>query len=130
MPLTYFYAELFGVILIVMSLAMVMNKHAMLTTFNELAESRPIIFIAGLMSMFVGLIAVLTHNVWNGGALAFFVTLIGWAFLLKGIFCFFFPHGSYKKLMHAIKFEHVYYPYSFLALILGVFLSYYGFFGY
>lgn len=130
MPLTYFYAELLGIIILILALAMVMNKRGMLTMMYEVADSRPVIFIAGFMSMFVGLIVVLTHNVWSGGALAFFVTLIGWGFLLKGASCFFFPHGSYKKLMHTIKFEQIYYPYAFLALLIGIFLTYYGFFGY
>ena len=82
------------------------------------------------MAMFLGLVVVLTHNVWTGGLLAIVVTLMGWMLLLKAVVSLFFTHGSYKKLLHLIKFEQVYYPCALIVLIIGIFLTYYGFFGY
>ena len=130
MPLTYCYAQLFGLIILVFGLAMVVNKRTSLTALQELLGSRMMILLIGLMSLFMGLVVVLTHNVWTGDALTILVTLLGWALLLRAGLTLFLPHGSFKSLIDSFKFEKIYYPVALIALILGIYLTYYGFTGY
>ena len=130
MSLTYFYAELFGIVILITALAMVVNRHTTVMVVHELMDNRALLYVAGLMSLFLGVIVILTHNVWTGGALATLVTLIGWALLLRAALILFLPHGSLRNLVDSFKFEHIYYLLAFLALLLGIFLTYYGFAGY
>jgi hypothetical protein len=38
-----------------------------------------------IISLVVGVAMIVGHNVWSGGVLAVFVTLVGWLILLKGV---------------------------------------------
>ena len=130
MPLTYFYAQLFGSVILIIALAMLLNRRATLTMAHELIDNRPLLFIIGIMSLFLGVVVILTHNIWTGGGLAMLVTLIGWLLLLRGVLILFLPHGSLRSLFNSFKFEQIYYLVTSLALILGICLTYYGFTGY
>ncbi|HQT82796.1 MAG TPA: hypothetical protein PLW99_01460 [Candidatus Paceibacterota bacterium] len=127
MPLTYFYAQLFGLAILIIGLAMLVNRRAMLTLMRELLDNRALLYLAGVMSLFLGIIVILTHNVWSGGALVVLVTLLGWALLLRACLILFLPHGALKNLFASFKFEQSYYLVTLLALLLGIFLTYYGF---
>ncbi|HVB19927.1 MAG TPA: hypothetical protein VNF51_01400 [Candidatus Paceibacterota bacterium] len=130
MPLTYFYAEIFGLVILIAALAMAVNRRATIAMVHELMENRALLYLAGLMSLFLGVIIVLTHNVWTGGALAVLVTLIGWALILRAALVLFLPHGALRNLFNSFKFEQLYYLFTLVALLLGIFLTYYGFTGY
>ena len=130
MPLTYFYAELFGLVILITALAMLVNRRATITMVHELLENRALLYLAGIASLFLGVIVVLTHNVWNGGALAVLVTLVGWGLLLRAALILFLPHGSLRSLFNSFRFEQIYYLVTLVALLIGVYLTYYGFTGY
>jgi hypothetical protein len=67
LPLTLFLAKLIGLMFLVFSLLMAMNKRAMLATINELLRSRGLMLIGGSFNLAAGLAIVLGHNVWSGG---------------------------------------------------------------
>jgi len=109
------------------ALALLANRRAMMAVIREVLDNRAVLFVLGLISMFVGLLIVLTHNVWSGSALDVLVTLIGWLFILRGALIFFLPHGMIRKLFNAIKFAQTYYVIAIIALIVGIYLAWNGF---
>jgi uncharacterized membrane protein len=130
MPLTYFYAEIFGIVIFAAALAMLINRRDTIIMMHELMDSRPVLYAFGFMILFIGVITVLTHNIWSGDALTILVTLVGWAMILKAFVLLFLPHGSLRKLFNSFQFEKLYYLIAVIALILGIFLTYFGFTGY
>jgi hypothetical protein len=127
MALTYFYAELLGIMMTVIALAMLANRGAMMVTIREMLDSRAVLFVIGIVGLFIGLLLVLTHNIWNGGAVATFVTLTGWALVVRSIIIFFLPHGTIRKIFKMVTFEQTYYTVFVLVLILGIYLAWSGF---
>jgi hypothetical protein len=102
-PLTLFIAKLIGLMLLVFSLLMAMNKRAMLASIDELVRNRSLMLIGGSFNLAAGLAIVLGHNVWSGGALTVVVTLIGWLVALRGVVWLFYE---------ALHFERKYYGYG------------------
>jgi hypothetical protein len=76
-PLALFIAKLVGLMFLVFSLLMAMNKRAMLAAIDELVRSRGLMLIAGSFNLAAGLAIILGHNGWSGGVLTIVVTLIG-----------------------------------------------------
>jgi hypothetical protein len=129
LPLTLFLAKLIGLMFLVFSLLMAMNKRAMLTTINELLRSRGLMLIGGSFNLAAGLAIVLGHNVWSGGMLAVVVTLIGWLVTLRGFVWLFTPQEKLVQYYEALHFEQKYYVATAITGVLGLYLSIAGFVG-
>jgi hypothetical protein len=68
---------------------------------------------------------VLGHNVWSGGALPVVVTLVGWATLVKGLLLLFLPPGAAPgALLGSLRYEQLFYMYTGISLLLGIYLTY------
>lgn len=129
LPLTLFLAKLIGMLFLVFSLLMAMNKRAMLAAINELVRSRGLMLIAGSFNIAAGLAIALGHNVWSGGALSVVVTLIGWLVALRGVVWLFTPQEKLVQYYEALHFEQKYYVASAITGALGLYLSISGFVG-
>ena len=129
LPLTLFLAKLIGLMFLVFSLLMAMNKRAMLATINELLRSRGLMLIGGSFNLAAGLAIVLGHNVWSGGMLAVVVTLIGWLVTLRGFVWLFTPQEKLVQYYEALHFEQKYYVATAITGVLGLYLSIAGFVG-
>lgn len=127
MALTYFYAEWLGLLMGLVSLAALTNRGMMMQIFHEVLDSRAMMFIIAFVSLIFGLLLVLTHNIWNAGPVALFVTLVGWALVLRSVLIFFLPHGTMRKIFRAFTFEQTYYVVFALVFVLGAYLAWSGF---
>ena len=125
---TRFLGRLNGLYLILISLAMVVHKQATVELMAALVRNAPELFISGVIAVGAGLAIVLGHNVWSGGALPVVVTLTGWLMLIKGVFLLFLsPEGTYRFFLAGLHYEHFFYQYTAIPLVLGVYLTYAGF---
>ena len=77
--------------------------------------------------LLAGLAMVLSHNVWSGGTLPVVVTLFGWIILLRGLFLLMLPHETIVRLFEISRFADLFYLYTAIPLILGLYLTYTGF---
>jgi hypothetical protein len=85
-------------------------------------------FIAGVIALLTGLAMVLGHNVWSGGALPVIVTLVGWLTLIKGLLILFLsPEAAVGFFLGGLHYEQLFYLYTAISLIFGVYLTYGGF---
>jgi vacuolar-type H+-ATPase subunit I/STV1 len=128
MALTYFYADVFGVLLLILSLALLANRHTMLEVIREVLALRAVMFILAVLTLFIGLVVVLTHNIWNAGPLAAVVSAIGWLFIIRSVLLLFLPHITLQKIARVMTFEQIYYAGGILAFVVGLYLTYNGFF--
>ena len=75
-----------------------------------------------------GLAMVLAHNIWSGGALVVVVTLVGWITLIKSLFFLFLPPEMEAGLfLGQLHYRQLFYMYTAISLVLGVYLTYGGF---
>ena len=124
---TRFLGRLNGLYLILISLAMVVHKQATVELMAALVRNAPELFISGVIAVSAGLAIVLGHTVWSGGVLPVVVTLTGWLMLIKGVFLLFLsPEGTYRFFLAGLHYEHFFYQYNAIPLVLGVYLTYAG----
>ncbi len=129
MPLTYFYAEIFGFLYGALGLAMLINRNMMKQATHDLLEHRGTLMMTGFVTLFLGLVVVLTHNIWNAGVLAFVVTLIGWAMVVKGAAFLLVPPAGLRGLYRAEMIEKLWSLIGIIVFVVGAYLAYSGFIG-
>ena len=127
MPHTIFLCRLIGLFALIVSVAELTHKAAMIETAAELADAPPLLFIAGMFILLAGLAMVLTHNVWEGGAATVIVTVIGWVMLIRGIVLVFISPAGAAGIYEALHFPDFFYVYVGLPFVLGVYLAFAGF---
>jgi len=106
---------------------MLTHKQAMIDMVTALLHNPPVLYLAGVIPLSVGLAMVLGHNVWSGGALPVAVTLIGWGSLIKGLLLLFLsPEGASGFFLEQLHYGPYFYLYGTGLLLLGVYLTYAG----
>lgn len=124
MNFTQFYAQLFGIYLIIISVSMLINAKMFRGYVTQEIINTPLILFAGVISLLFGLIVVLTHPIWTGWPVI--ITIIGVLAILKGIVRLFFTNW-YINSAPKFVFGKGYYVSGIILLLLGVALTYFGF---
>jgi vacuolar-type H+-ATPase subunit I/STV1 len=107
---------------------MMTRGQATVETVTALLQNPVMTLILGVITLAAGLAMVLAHNIWSGGALAVVVTLVGWMALAKGLLFLFLPHEMEAGLfLGQLHYRQLFYVYSAISLVLGVYLTYGGF---
>ncbi len=126
-PRTLFLARLIGLFLIVVSLAMLVQKQGLALAITALVHDRAALLVIAMIGLAGGLAMVLAHNVWSGGALPVIVTMIGWLLALRNALVLFLPAEALLALFDAFHVERFYYLYAVIDLLIGVYLTCAGF---
>jgi hypothetical protein len=121
--LTIFLAKLLGIYCLIVGLTMMANRQTMVDAVNALIRSPPLVLLAGVFAVAVGLGLVIGHNAWSGGTLPVVVTLVGWASLIKGFALLALPPRQMAKLYEALRYERFYLAYVGVTLALGLYLT-------
>jgi hypothetical protein len=124
---TLFLARLIGLFLIVVSLAMLVQKQGLETAMTALVHDRAALLVVAMLGLLAGLAMILAHNVWSGGVLPVTVTVIGWLLLLRNALILVLPAGALVALFDALHIERLYYLYAGIDLLIGVLLAGAGF---
>jgi hypothetical protein len=85
-----FLAQVIGCYLLIVSLAMLIHEGRMKKIFSDIIGDGALVTVTGALSVILGLLVVLTHNVWIWGW-PVVVTLFGWTMLIQGIMRLFAP---------------------------------------
>jgi hypothetical protein len=127
-PRTLFLSRLIGLYCIVIALSMMTRRQATVETVTALLQNPSMMLIVGVVTLAAGLVMVLTHNIWSGGALAVVVTLVGWITLIKSLFFLFVPPEMETGLfLRQLHYQQLFYLYGAISLVLGAYLTYNGF---
>lgn len=120
MNTTIIFAQILGIVFTVVGLSMLLSTTGTIALVEETIENKGLLWLWGFIALLVGAIVIGFNNLWNPG-LQLFVTLIGWAALLKGIVILVFPKSTilfYKKLNKKSLFIST----GCVALIIGLLL--------
>jgi hypothetical protein len=125
---TIFLSRLIGLYCIVIALSMMTRRQDTVETVTALLQNSSMMLIVGIITLAAGLAVVLAHNIWSGGALGVVVTLVGWITLIKSLFFLFLPPEMEAGLfLGQLHYRQLFYLYTAISLVLGVYLTYGGF---
>lgn len=128
MSISIFLARFFGLYFIIIGLFYLFRRPFLKKAAMEFFEKSSLIVLTGVLNLFIGLLVILGHNVWEWNW-SLVITVTGYLILLKGLTRLFVPAPIEKKWV--LKFINKDNPiyFGFICLIIGFFLTYEGFFG-
>ncbi len=125
---TIFLSRLIGLYCIVIAVSMMTRRQATVETVTALLQNPSMMLIVGIITLAAGLAVVLAHNIRSGSALVVVVTLVGWITLIKSLFFLFLPPEIEAGLfLGQLHYRQLFYMYTAISLVLGVYLTYGGF---
>ncbi|MDB5265230.1 MAG: hypothetical protein JWN64_801 [Parcubacteria group bacterium] len=122
MILTFFFAQFFGLLFVVLSVSMLKHKRMYLHMLTMYREERASIYPLSFVGLVIGLVLVLTHSVWHGTFLQVLITVIGWAFFLKCTVLLTLPTSVLNHLMKHFDRKNGYRVAAIALLIVGIYL--------
>jgi len=90
MELSIFLTKILGLYMIILSIGLLMHAKKMRAIFIDSMGSPPFLLLSGVIALMVGLLIVISHNIWLPD-LRILITIVGWLALLKGINLILFP---------------------------------------
>jgi len=126
MDTTLFLAQAIGIYALVMGVALVVRNKEMSRLINSFFDNEAMSFLAGFMTLVVGLLIVLNHNVWESGV-AWIITLAGWAALVKGVLYIVFPKVMERTAKKMLGRSSSYIWYGVIMILIGAYLAGRGF---
>lgn len=125
MCLSIFYAQVLGLWLFLMGLAMVVHQPRFRKTANETLNNPAVMTLSGLVSLGVGLLIVISHNIWVG-AWPVIVSIFGWVLVFQGVMRIFWPE-AFAKIMKDLLAKSGFTVLSWIWLLVGLYLVWVGF---
>jgi len=105
METSVFIAEILGLAWVIVGIGMFLNTKHIHGVIKEFWKREALVYFGGIFSLVIGLLMVLSHNVWEGQPWQIIVSVVGWAALVKGYFLMFSPDSlkSLSKKFHTEK---------------------------
>lgn len=125
MELSLFLAKVIGIVMMLVSVSLLFNKKSVALLFSIYSHTSAV-FLTGLLEVVLGLMLVLTHNIWTFDFRGV-ITLMGWILLIRGLARLFFPS---KIIVWANKFRRMQSVLKTLLIfvfLIGAYLTYMGF---
>ena len=127
MAAAVFIARIFGISYLVIAAGMLVNRDYYRKLMREFAATSGVIFFSGVFALVIGLTIVLVHGAWQANWTAF-ITFIGWAGIVKGIWLVAFPRSVAAFMAFYEKNAGLLTIHAIAALVMGAVLTYFGFF--
>ena len=121
-----FLARVLGLYMTIIALALFINPDYF-TIFNGMINNLPLVILAGVISLVIGILLIVGHNIWVRDWRVV-VTLVGWTVFLKGLVNTVFPNGVFSINHYIMTSNTAYYTSITVTLLIGLFLCYQGFF--
>ena len=124
MELSIFLAKVLGLYLVIVPLAVLVNRKHLPRLVEEFSTNVGLNILASIFALVLGLLLVVSHNVWTADWRVL-VTILGWLTLAKGVVRLLFLERMQKLSALSLK------PWWAVVLVLfvlvGLYLSYVGF---
>jgi len=128
MTVAIFVSKILGPIFIIVAISMMSNKGFIQKIMEDFSKNSALQYLAGVTSLVFGLVIIIMHNEWVSNWTVI-ITIFGWMGIFKGAWLIVFPNTLGKFTEAYVKNTTLIKIHSVLALILGVFLTYLGYFG-
>jgi uncharacterized protein YjeT (DUF2065 family) len=125
MIISFFLAKLLGIYFLLIAAIWLVRREQFEKLGGDMVASDSLLGLSGIISLIFGIIIVLLHPVWVWGW-PVIITLIGYISILQGILRIGFPSTVQKMVPRMMKIHWI--PWG-IVTVLGLFLTYEGFFG-
>lgn len=123
---SFFLAKLFGLYLIVRGVMVLLKRRELQRTIDDFIKDSPLRWITGEMVLIVGLLLVLSHNVWEW-SWRLVITVLSWIVLLKAVAFLLLPQGKFDKMFRSVsKKKNWYVIGGVICVVLGLYLVFKG----
>ncbi|MAG29073.1 hypothetical protein CL632_02930 [bacterium] len=126
MDTTTFLAQVFGVYLTVVGIAIFIRRKNMQQILADFQKNAYLVFFIGVVLLVVGFIILKYHNIWVGTTETI-ITLLAWLMLLKGVLYIGLPIKSFKSMLDWYRNKDWYVISGIVTLVIGVYLLRAGF---
>ncbi len=127
MGTSIFLAKLMGLYFIIVGLFILIKHKSLRQMTYTLLKDKSSMFVMSFFVIIMGLLLVLSHNIWTGGWRVI-ITVFSWIVLLKGLTMLFMRQSvAYKIVKSFTKCQNWYIIYGTIVLILGLYISSRGF---
>ncbi|KTC79163.1 DUF308 domain-containing protein [Legionella cherrii] len=120
---TNFLAAVLGWYLVIVSLLLLIRREIVVTAMRELMGQRAVMLVVGIITLIIGLLMVISHNVWVMGW-PVIVTIFAWLILIGGLFRLYCPDTVYQIWNKLIDKYGLLITTGVISLIIGLFLLY------
>lgn len=127
MVISMFLAQVIGLLLLAVSLAMFTQPTRFKKIIADAGAHAGLVYFMGVMSVTMGLLVVLSHNIWSDDWHVL-ITLFGWFLLLQGLARLFCP-DRLSKLAKRLIAGRGFLVMSLVWLVFGAILTWVGFSG-
>jgi len=127
MSSSVFIAKILGPVFLVVAAGILLNRDFYRKVMEDYTKNTFMIFFGGMFALIVGLVVVLIHNVWEANWTVF-ITIYGWGGIIKGIWLIVFPKSVSGFMDGYLKNNILLTVHSIIIVVLGVALTYLGYF--
>lgn len=124
MDLSVLLGQIVAIYLVVGGLSVLLNGNEIRGFLKELKHNHLTYYYGGFLSLIIGALMVLTHNVWEGWPII--VTIFGWLTLVKGVLILLLPK-QLLGVVHVWKNKQALMVAGVIMLALGVWLGFLAF---
>ena len=125
MCISMFYAQVIGLWLFLVALAMIVHHSRFKKTVTETLNNASVMTVSGLIALGLGLLLVTSHNIWVS-EWPVVITIFGWVLIFQGVMRIFWPE-TFAKIMKDLLAGSGYTVMSWVWLLVGLYLLYVGF---
>ena len=93
-------SSIFGPLLFILGLWMLAYGENLSKVFTSMKNTPSAFYISSVINLLLGLVIISHHNVWMWNA-TFFLTLLGWVFLIRGIMGLYIPQLMFKMMSNS-----------------------------
>lgn len=122
MVLTFFFAQFLGALMILLSVFVLRQRRELAELLADYRERRTSVLPMSLISLILGLMIVLTHNVWDGGFLPVLITVLGWVTFLKGAAFLVLTPSAFDRILRPLGTRRTRTTCAYVMLIVGIYL--------
>jgi len=121
MEMTIFFARLWGSFFIIFGALFIITRQLGKTI--EMTDDKAFVISTGYITLLLGLVTVILHNVWVA-SWEVFITILGWSTIIKGIMKIGFPEKIHKE---AQRFKKKQFVSAFFLIAMGAWLMWMSF---
>lgn len=125
MCISLFYAQVIGLWLFLLALAMIVHQPRFKKTVLDTLGNSMFITFSGLIALGIGLVIVVSHNIWVA-SWPVVVTLYGWFLIFQGVMRIFWPEALIRMMKDLLA-KSGFTIMSWVWLVVGAYLIWAGF---
>jgi hypothetical protein len=127
METSVFIAKVLGPCFLIVGIGMLVNRQYFQKVLEDYFKNAALVFFTGMAPLVFGLVIVILHNTWVANWTVL-ITIFGWGGIIKGVWILLFPNSVAGLMQAYINNKSLLMGHSVLAVVLGLFLSYMGYF--